>query len=189
MSDETTHKVPGYRTAAYILREVATLAERNPDLPKAMVTFGSYGSDFIQYFVQGTEPKNYWLLPEAERKALKLAAIEEQYALIMGHFDGIDGPLDWVANDPSEDEYTARNYFVLTGLFRGAELRVKASRSDVGEEVKVVQAGPQFVELEDGSIRALKQEAVMWRPTINLSAKSRPGFELDAAPMIKELTA
>lgn len=186
MTDETTNKVDGYRNAAYILREVATLAERNPDLPKAMVTFGSYGSDYLQYFVQG---EDNWRLPEDERKALKLETIESQYGIIMGHFDGIDGALDWVANDPSEDDYTARNYFILTAVFRGAEIRVKASRSDVGEEVKVVQAGPQFAELEDGTIRALKQEAVMWRPTINLSAKSRPGFELDAAPRIKELTA
>jgi hypothetical protein len=186
MTEETTHKVDGYRNAAYILREVATLAERNPDVPKAMVSFGSYGSDFVHYFAQG---EDNWRLPEAERAALKLETIEAQFALIMDHFDGIDGDLDWVANEPSEDDYTARNYFVLTAVFRGAEVRVKAERSAVGEEVKVVQAGPQFVELEDGSIRALKQEAVMWTPTINLSRKSRPGFELNAAPQIKELTA
>lgn len=186
MTDETTHKVDGYRNAAYILREVATLAERHPDLPEAMASFGSYGSDYIHYFVQGTDN---WYLPEQERKALKLETIEAQYALIMGHFEGIDGALDWVANDPSEDDYTARTYFILTAVFRGAEIRIKADRSAVGEEVKVVQAGPQFTELEDGTIRALKQEAVVWKPTINLSAKSRPGFELDAAPQIKELTA
>lgn len=183
---EITNKVDGYRNAAYILREVAALAERNPGLPQAMVSFGSYGSDFIHYFIQGEDD---WHLPNEERKALKLETIEAQYALIMGHFDGIDGALDWVANDPSEDEYTARNYFVLTAVFRGAEIRVKAERSAVGEEVKVVQAGPQFTELEDGTIRALKQEAVVWKPTIKLSALARPGFELDAAPLIKELTA
>jgi hypothetical protein len=188
MTATTTAHV-GPRNAAYIFREVATLAERHPDLPKAMSSFGSYGPDFIHYFVQGTEPANYWTMVEEERKAHKLEMIESQYGIIMGHFDGIDGPLDWVANDPSEDDYTARNYFVLTALFRGAEVRIKAERSAVGEEVKVVQAGPQYTELEDGTIRALKQEAVVWRPTINLSAKSRPGFELDAAPQIKELTA
>jgi len=186
---ETINHVDGYRNAAYILSEIATLAERNPTLPKATVTFGSYGSDYVQYFVQGKQDRDYWLLDEQERKAQTLETIEAQYATIMGHFDGIDGALDWVANDPSDDEYTARNYFVLTAVFRGAEIRVKATRSDVGEEVKVVQAGPQFAELEDGTVRALKQEAVMWKPTINLSAKSRPGFELDAAPRIKELTA
>jgi hypothetical protein len=187
MSEETKNHVDGYRNAALICREVATLAERHPELPKATVTFGSYSSDFVQYFVQakseeGTYP---WMMSAEE----KLASIEAQYETIMNHFDGLDGTLDWVANDPADDEYTARNYFILTALYRGAEIKVKADRSDVGEEVKVVQAGPQYAELEDGSVRALKQEAVVWKPTIRLSALARPGYDLGAAPMFKELTA
>lgn len=187
MSEETKHHVTGYRNAALILRDVAELAERQPDLPKARVTFGSYESDNITYFVHGAE--DYTIYDREERERANRENIERDFEAIMSHFDSLEGISEWTANDPANDDYNSRQYFILTALYRGAEVIVKASRSDVGEEVKVVQAGPQYTELEDGTIRALKQEAVVWKPTIRLSALARPGFELDAAPRIKELTA
>lgn len=182
MTETEKARVDGPRNAVHILREVAALMEQHPEIDFPRVSFGQYDGDHITFHLWGID--NY-SLHGAARKEAKLREMERRFQLIMNHFPG----LEWVANDPSDDTgaYSYhRDYYILTATYRGAHIKVLCNRKDVGEEVAVVESGPQITEV-DGAVRAIRQTATMWRPNITLAGLSTPAYELEPSVRLQEI--
>lgn len=184
MTEKQLTRVDGPRNMVHILREVATLAERNPDIGKPTIRFNSYESDGVRWSVSAYS--HDWTLTEEERRAQQLLAIEGKFNAIIDGLTDLIGELDWTANDPSDpDDGLAKNYFILTAIYRGAELSIMTSRDNVGEHVAVVQSGPQILQAEDGTVQAVRQQATVWRPNIQLGRRaSARAWELESAPVL-----
>lgn len=183
MAEKEKIQMPGFRNAAVLFGDLAELLEKHQEVDRPVVSLNGYGDDEVRFFVWASASSVDELgLTYEERKR---RSIEQRMDLLMAFFNGIDGPLQWTENEPTEDP----NYYKVWTIYRGAKITISAQRTDVGEKVKVVNAGPQFTEGADGQIRALTQQATIWTPSIRLKALVKPGFELGAAPEFKELTA
>jgi hypothetical protein len=186
MTEEKKPTVDGPRNAAHILREIAVLVEQHGvSMPR--VQFNAYDGDRISFYIHGTTDYSISYGNTAGRKESKRADIERQYNLLTQFWDGQDGPLEWVANDPSATGHD-RDYFRLTTLYRGAAIELWSSRTDVGEKVAVIESGPSITEA-DGAVRLIRQQATMWRPNVKLAALATPAYELEPAVQLQEIEA
>ncbi|UOK18404.1 hypothetical protein SEA_BRUHMOMENT_88 [Arthrobacter phage BruhMoment] len=183
---ETTKRIDGPRNATLILREVATLMERNPGMKFPSISFGSYGDDTVRFHVHHYPD---WRTPQDQRERETLLKIETTFATVMEHFDAAFGDLEWVANDPSDDTNGMnKNYFILTAEVRGALIQLLCNRSDVGETVDVMHSGPQVIE-ENGYVQAVRQTATIWKPNISLGRRATAReWELESKPVVLALT-
>lgn len=164
---ETKNRLTGYRQGVMILREVATLAERNPDLSTPQVSFGSYEGDYIRYYCF-----NYGRGEERQR------IVEREFNTITDHW----GPeLEWIANDPTQDREGGRHhreYFILTALVSGVRIEIYTQREAVGEKVGVSESGPDITAIGDGMVRAVTRSVTVWKPNIRLNALASNSLEL-----------
>ena len=177
-------QLAGFRSALMIFREVAEINEKNPGIPQPSVEFAPVKDDGVvsiagkvRFHVWGTStygtPGNG--LSYAERKRL---SIETAINAIV---DAYGPELDWVANDPSADGYN-KAYFQLTAEWHGAKVEIVTMRSDVGEEVTVIESGPQVI--TDGeTVQLVRQSATVWKPNISIGRRATPAYELEPAPL------
>jgi hypothetical protein len=164
-------RVDGLRNATWLVREAAEFAEKHPDMSAPRIAFNAYEDDGLHYHVYA------YGYDAADRIAAQMQTIQEFYP-----------GLEWVANDPSKSTHD-REMLYLRANHRGAVITIFTSRDKIGEFVNVIEAGPQVIETEDGTMQAIRQTVTMWKPNPVLAALSRPGFELGAAPSVKVLTA
>lgn len=183
MAVKELSRVDGPRNMVHILREVATLQERNPKIGGPIIRFNSYESDGVRWSVSFYSSD--WSLSDEERKEQQRLGIEGKFNAIIDGLDDLVGPLEWTANDPSDpDDTLAKNYFILTALYRGCEFSIMTSRENVGEEVAVIESGPQVIEGADGYVQTVRQQATIWRPNIQLGRRaSAKAWELESKPV------
>lgn len=186
MTEDKKPRIDGPRTAAHILREISVLVEQHGvSFPR--VSFGAYDGDHISFYVHDTVDYTIPYTDPEGRKASKLRGIERKFNMLTAFWDSLDGPLDWVANDPSASSHD-RDYFRVRALYRGAMIELWSSREDVGEKVSVVESGPAITEA-NGAVRLIRQEATMWRPNITLAALATPAYELEPKVQLQEIEA
>ena len=185
--EKKVSRVDGPRNAAHILREVSVLVEQyGVDFPR--VEFGAYDGDKLVFSVSDYRIQYDYSLPAEERKAKVALSVENTIATITEFWDALDGPLDWVANDPSESSHF-REYFYLTGVYRGAEIRMVCKREQIGEFVEQIESGPQHTEYADGAIQLIRQSVTVWKPNITIGRRAtHQAYELEAKPLVLALT-
>jgi len=162
-------RVDGFRNATWLVREAAEFTEKHPDMSAPRIAFNAYENDGLSYHVHGYGHG-------------AATQIEEQIRTIMEFYP----ELEWTANDPSKSDHD-RDYLYLRAPHRGAVITIFTTRSAIGEFVNVIEAGPQVIESEDGTMQAIRQTVTVWKPHPQLKSLARPGFELEAAPSIKAL--
>lgn len=180
-------QLAGFRNALMVLREVAALAEQHPGTPLPDITFkpkdGAVKGE-LKFHVWGSGVSYYDGgdgMTYGERKRL---AIENAINAIV---DAYGHDLEWVANDPSDGDY-AKSYFVLSTVWHGMEVNITTMRSDVGEEVTVIESGPQV--LTDGdTVQLVRQTATVWKPNISIGRRATPAYELEAKPLVLAVEA
>lgn len=181
---ETTTELAGYRSAIMLMRKVAELAEKRPDLPKPDIAFSHRAKGVggvVKYHAWGTRSYDY-KLGEDQRREMHRKSIEAEINGVTAMF----GPdLQWVSNDPSESSYE-KSYFTLTADWDGVKVIVMTQRNDIGEEVTELESGPAITEV-DGAVRAIRQTATLWRPNVALAALATPAYELEAPVQLQEL--
>ncbi|QWY82815.1 hypothetical protein PP641_gp075 [Arthrobacter phage SilentRX] len=178
----------GYRNGIMVMRRIAELLEKHPDVEIPRVKFDSRHVEGetkvtceVLFHVFG---KPDYKLYYAEREESVRLDIERRMQQLIAAL----GPdAEWTANDPSSESSYDRNYFILTAELDGCEVKLLTDRSAVGEEVTVADAGPDVTEV-DGAIRVIRQTATMWRPNITLTTAAPVKFELPSGE-IKQLTA
>lgn len=183
-------QLAGFRNALMALREVAALAEQHPEVPfpdvefktdkkagtvTGLVKFHVWGSGVSYGY--GERGTSY-----AERKRL---SIENTINSII---DAYGPELEWVANDPSQDGYH-KSYFQLTAQREGVSVEIVTMRSDVGEEVTIIESGPQVLNGEDGTVQLVRQSATVWKPNISIGRRATPAYELEAKPLVLAVEA
>lgn len=181
---EQAPALAGYRNALMVFREVAELTEKNPDFPRPTITFGP-GKELTGKVYWHLTHYNYdYKLTTEQRKEEVRLTLENQLNLIIDTF----GPdLDWVANDPSKDDF-AKAYFKLIAEWKpGMKVEVMISRNDIGEMVDTIESGPQVME-QGGMVQLVRQTATVWTPNITIGRRSTPVYELEAKPLVLALT-
>jgi hypothetical protein len=163
-------RVDGLRNAALLIREAAEFTEKHPDMSAPRISFNAYEDDGLSYHVYA------YGLGAADQIAAQMRTIQDFYP-----------GLEWTANDPSKSEHD-RQMLYLRARHRGAVITIFTSRDKIGEFVNVIEAGPQVIESEDGTMQAIRQTVTVWKPNPALAALARPGFELGAAPSVKALS-
>lgn len=187
MTEELKARVDGPRNAAHILSEVAALMEQHPEIEMPRISFACYDEDAITFHLHNVTDYSLPYKGDA-RKEATLRTMERQFQIVMDWFPGV---AEWVANDPSDDKPgTAyafhRDYYILTGKYRGALIKIMCSREAVGEKVSVIESGPSITKV-DGAVRSIRQTATMWRPNITLSKLSTPAYELEPSVRLQEI--
>jgi hypothetical protein len=184
VTEDKTPRVAGPRNAAHILREVSVLVEQH-GVKFPRVQFGSYDGDQVSHYVHGATDYG---LPYSDKEGRKRSAqldIENQFNTITEFWDSLDGPLEWVANDPSAEHQ--KDYFRLAALYRGARIELWCSRSDIGEFVEQIESGPQV--MTDGdTVQLVRQQVTVWKPNISIGRRATPQYELEAKPLVLALT-
>lgn len=180
MTEKIKHRLSGPREGVWLMRLLAELVEKNPQINFPGVEFGKYGSDSVRFHVWGHNVEYDYRTSTASRAAQKRLAIENEFNTITEFF----GPdLEWTANHPSDGDRVSFNkdYFILTAIHSsGVELSILAQRSDVGEQVQALDSGPDITETDGGYMQAVRTSVTVWKPNINLTALARPGFALGA---------
>lgn len=176
----------GYRNGIMVMRDIAEMLEKNPNLPVPNVRFNGAKREQIEcaivFNVWGSA--DYNILNRVERADFKRRSIEKDMQAIMA---ALGEGIEWTANDPSADNDYDRSYFIMTGERDGVTVKMLCNRADVGETVTVAQAGPDVTEV-DGAVRVIRQTATMWRPNITLTRAAPVTFELPSGE-IKQLSA
>jgi hypothetical protein len=167
------------------LRSVAEMAEKMPDVPLPDIEFKPNKKDgtvkgALKFNVWGSSVSYYGDGSYAERKRL---GIENTINAIV---DAYGPDLAWVANDPSEDGY-AKSYFQLKAEWHGMEIEICTLRSDVGEDVTVIESGPQVI-TDGDTIQLVRQSATVWKPNISIGRRATPAYELEPKPLVLALT-
>lgn len=184
MTENKTPRVDGPRNAAHILREISVLVEQH-DVSFPRVSFGAYDGDSVSHYVHGTTDYNISYSDPEGRKRSKQLDIENQFNKLTEFWDSLDGPLDWVANDPSAEHQ--KDYFRLAALYRGAKIELWCSRTDIGEFVEQIESGPQVME-QDGAIQLVRQQVTVWKPNISIGRRAAKAYELESRPLVLALT-
>lgn len=182
---EQTETLAGFRNVIMVLREVAELAEKRPGIPLPTVTFipdrkkGTVTAR-LKWHMWG-DAVSYSGGSYAERKRL---SIENDINVVV---DAYGPELAWVANDPSDGEYN-KDYFVLKAERDGVQLEIVTMRSDVGEQVTVIESGPQVINDGD-TVQLVRQSATVWQPNITIGRRATPAYELESAPLVLAVEA
>lgn len=187
MTEKTTPKLSGPREGVWLMRLIAELVEKNPEIKPPTISINGYGGDTVTFHPFTTAAYDYSLSAK-ERTAAKLLGIERQFNTITEFF----GPdVVWTANHPSDTESSLnKTYFILSAVHTsGVGLSVMASRSDVGENVHAIDSGPDITETGDGYLQAVRTNVTVWKPNINLTALARPGFALPGSEPRMALTS
>jgi hypothetical protein len=185
MAKNQLPRIDGPRTAAHILREISVLIEQH-GISFPRVSFGAYDGDTVSFYIHGTTDHNVPYSDKEGRKRSKQLDIENQFNQLAEFWDALDGPLEWVANDPSAEHQ--KDYFRLSALYRGAKLELWCTRSDIGEFVEQVESGPQV--LTDGdTVQLVRQQVTVWKPNISIGRRATPAYELEAAPLVLAVEA
>lgn len=185
MSEDKKPRIDGPRTAAHILREISVLVEQH-GIRFPRVSFGAYDGDNVSFYIHGTTDYGLPYSDKEGRANSEQLDMENQFNFLTEFWDSLDGPLKWVANDPSEPHQ--KDYFRLTALYRGAGLELWCSRSDIGEFVEQIESGPQHTEYADGAVQLVRQQVTVWKPNISIGRRATPAYELEAAPLVLALT-
>lgn len=180
-------RVHGPRNAAHILREISVLVEQHGiDFPR--IEFGGYNSDHVVFHLSAYHITYDYSTPASERKRAAALAIENEIVKLTEFWDALDGPLDWVANDPSESDHD-RTYFRLTAIYRGVELQMFCQRDHIGEFVEQIESGPQHTEYADGAVQLVRQQVTVWKPNITIGRRAtHQAYELESKPLVLALT-
>ena len=185
-------QLAGFRNALMVLREVAEINEKNPGIPQPDVEFKPVKEKGAVVALTGKVRFHVWGSAVSygygergetytERKRL---SIENGINAIV---DAYGPELEWVANDPSDGGYN-QSYFQLTATWHGMDIEVVTLRSDVGEEITVIESGPQV--LTDGdTVQLVRQSATVWKPNISIGRRATPAYELEAAPLVLAVEA
>jgi hypothetical protein len=184
-------QLPGFRNALMVLREVAEIAEKHPEIPQPDITFTPKKESGavvaltgkVRFHVWGDASFGYGEhgATYAERKRL---SIENGINAIV---DAYGPELGWVANDPSGGGYD-QSYFQLTAQWHGMAIEVVTMRSDVGEEVTVIESGPQVI-TDGDTVQLVRQSATVWKPNISIGRRATPAYELEAKPLVLAVEA
>lgn len=184
MAEKQVPRVAGPRNAAHILREISVMVEQHGiDMPR--VQFGSYDGDSISHYIHGAYDYGLPYSDKEGRANSKRLDMENQFNKLTELWDALDGPLEWVSNDPSEPHQ--KEYFRLAALYRGAKIELWCSRSDIGEFVEQIESGPQLTQ-RDGEVQLVRQQVTVWKPNITIGRKATPQYELEAKPLVLALT-
>lgn len=181
-------RVGGWRQAIMLLHKVAEIAEQHPDLPAPRMSFNNYEGDHITYSVY--ESPDY-SVDRANREGSRRQRIEAKFNLLTRMWGD---ELEWVTNSPlpaDDNPHTRtfhREYFVLSTVVSGAEIKLLTTREHIGEKVQSLDSGPVLDELYDGTMQAVRTSVTTWQPNIHLTALARPGYAI-ASTTSKELSA
>lgn len=181
----------GFRSALMVFREVAEIIEKNPGIPAPSIEFapvkkegelaGITGKIKFHAWGSGTSYSYAAGGTYAERKRL---AIENEINAIV---DAYGPELAWVANDPSGSGYD-KDYFELSAEWHGMRVTVVTMRSDVGEEITVIESGPQVI-TDGDTVQLVRQSATVWKPNISIGRRATPAYELEPAPLVLAVEA
>lgn len=184
----------GYRNGIMVMRRIAELLEKNPQAEVPTVMFKTERSvdeegDITYPLVckvlfEISEHANYSIYDADERKEDVRARSEVRFQDLI---EALGPDAEWTANDPSAADYTSKEYFILSADVDGCVIKLKCSRSDVGETISVADSGPEVTEV-DGAIRVIRQTATMWRPNITLT-RAAPIQYQQIDPSVRQLTA
>lgn len=180
MTEDKHPRVAGPRNAAHILREISVLVEQH-DVKFPRVQFGSYDGDLVSHYVHGCVDYTVPYSDPVGRKRSAQLDIENQFNFLIEFWDSLDGPLEWVANDPSAEHQ--KDYFRLAALYRGARIELWCSRADIGEFVEQIESGPQVI-TDGDTVQLVRQSATVWKPNINLNRRATPAYALESAPLV-----
>lgn len=184
MAEKPKTRVAGPRNAAHILREISVLVEQHGvEFPR--IEFGGYNSDHVVFHLSAYHITYDYSVPEHVRKRAGALHIENEIAKLTEFWDGLDGPLEWVSNDPSEPHQ--KDYFRLAALYRGCKIELWCNRSDIGEFVEQIESGPQLTR-RGGEVQLVRQQVTVWKPNITIGRRATPQYELEAKPLVLALT-
>lgn len=174
----------GFRNALMVFRDVAEIIEKNPGIPQPTIEFAPKKEDGtvaiagkIKFQAWGNATYGYGDRAKsyAERKRLSIETV------INAIVDAYGPELEWVANDPSGSGYD-KDYFQLTAQWHGMLVTIVTMRSDVGEEVTVIESGPQVI-TDGDTVQLVRQSATVWKPNISIGRRATPAYELEPAPL------
>lgn len=189
---EEKARVAGWRQAIMLMRRVAELTEKHPEIGAPRITFGSYEDDSISYTLHGYDAYYDYTKSRSERDGARRLFIEGQFNLLTQWW-GED--LEWVTNSPlpAENGEYLRSYhrdtFILSTTVSGVKIKLHTQREYIGEKVQSLDSGPNISDMGDGTMQAVRTHVTTWQPNIHLTALARPGFELAGAAQARELTS
>lgn len=184
MAEKPVPRVHGPRNAAYILREISVMVEQH-GIGMPRVQFGAYDGDQVSHYIHGVTDYGLPYTDTEGRAASKRLDMENQFNRLTELWDALDGPLDWVSNDPSEPHQ--RDYFRLAALYRGCRIELWCSRADIGEFVEQIESGPHLTR-RGGEVQLVRQQVTVWKPNITIGRRAVPQYELEARPLVLALT-
>ncbi|QWY81376.1 hypothetical protein SEA_RIZWANA_79 [Arthrobacter phage Rizwana] len=154
-------EVHGFRTAIEILRVVAEIAERHPDLPVPSVSFTHSDTKSSDWSNHVTYHLWDWGAKKEQRVVDRINTIVETFP----------ESVRWIPQDPTnEPTVIGTKYFRLQGQWGHVQINIITDQANVGQQVDTIHSGPQVRE-SAGYISALRQTVHSWKPNPNLSPR------------------
>lgn len=158
----------GFRRDIMFLHDLSELMEKHPGItqrPAVNVGGGEYDATNhaprVSWWLSANYPDNYWKMPDY--KTWQREDIERRMFEII---DAFGDEVEWEGNDPNQDSYS----YVLTGKWRGGNIRISTARDTMCEKVEIEigeheeeQPDP---ELHETFLKAVPKVKVMVKDTV-----------------------